>query len=152
MTIDYNLNDSLIKKLFISGRVRKKKKLTRWQSPTPLRVPFTSQRQSGMRKWMRGKMLWKYRAGSTVNRLWLQDFVTFTVETPPHKPPLLSVNLQRSSHQTCRGDLLQRLGFQRSGEKKETSCSQPKGFLRYYFFRGHGSDNIIATEQSCNIR
>lgn len=138
-----------------AGFVKKNnKKLTCWQSPTPLRVPFTSHRQSGMRERMRGEMLWKYRAGSTVNRHWLQDFVTFTVETPSHRPPPPpSVNLQRSSHQTCRGDLLQRLGFQRSGgKKKKTSCSEPEGFLRYYFFGGHGSDNIIATEQSCNIR
>lgn len=44
------------------------------------------------------------------------------------------------------------LAFNAVGEKKKTSCSQPEGFLRYYFFRRHGSDNIIATEQSCNIR
>ena len=114
--------------------------------------------------WERVERLWKYEGGSTVNRLWLQDFVTFMGETQQHKNPAIFRHLHIKGPEEiyCHGSLSTPV------EKKKkknfplmSGHSQPRGILRIsealFFppscvFGQHGSDNILAQEQNCNIR
>lgn len=102
--------------------------------------------------WERGERLWRYKGGSTVNRLWLQEFVTFMGETQQHKTPqssdICTSKVQRRFTATAR--------FQPPWKKNfplMSSHSPPRGILRIsealFFppscvFGQRGSDNILA--------
>lgn len=133
--------------------------LTCSHSPTPLRVPFRSHWHSGMRRGRkREERLWKYKGGSTVNRPWLQDFVTFMGEhTAAQKPTIF-----RDLH--IKGPEIYWHGLLSTRWKKKhplnVRLQSTRGILRIlkalFFsscvFRQCGCDNILATEQNCNIR